>query len=165
MIIFVFLFGLCMGSFVFAFYERFCERKPILQAHSFCFKCEKRLKIYHLIPLFSYIFLRGRCGFCGAKISPLSFFCELLCGLLFIFAFFVTLSAEFNALSPEFTPFFSLLNVNNLTLNFVFLALFLSTLLLLSLIDLKLKAVPETLLWAAFILAFCYNPCYHIYAR
>ena len=156
MIIFVFLFGLCMGSFVFAFYERFCERKLILSPYSFCFKCEKRLKFYHLIPLLSFIFLRGKCGFCGAKISPLSPFCEFFCGLLFVFAFFVTLNAEFNALSPEFTPFLSLLNVNDFTLNFLFLALFLSTLLLLSLIDLKLKAVPETLLWAAFIFAFCY---------
>lgn len=156
MIIFVFLFGLCVGSFVFAFYERFCAKKPIFQARSFCFSCKKRLKFYHLIPLFSYIFLRGKCGFCGAKISFLSPFCEFFCGFLFVFAFLITLNAEFNALNTEFTPFFSLLNVNNLTLNFVFLALFLSTVLLLSLIDLKLKAVPETLLWVAFIFAFCF---------
>ena len=180
MIIFVFLFGLCVGSFVFCFYERFCERKLILQAHSFCFKCEKRLKFYHLIPFVSFIFLRGRCGFCGAKISPLSFVCELLCGLLFVFAFLITLNAEFNALSGEFNALndsninvafggilnalnsdfienLSLIDAQKFMLNFIFLALFLSTVLLLSLIDLKLKAVPETLLWAAFILAFCYS--------
>ena len=180
MMFFVFLFGLCVGSFVFAFYERFCERKLILQVRSFCFKCEKRLKFYHLIPLLSFIFLRGKCGFCGAKISPLSFVCELLCGLLFVFAFLITLNAEFNALSGEFNALndskinvafggilnalnsdfienLSLIDAQKFMLNFIFLALFLSTVLLLSLIDLKLKAVPETLLWAAFILAFCYS--------
>lgn len=180
MIIFVFLLGLCVGSFVFAFYERFCERKLILSPYSFCFKCEKRLKFYHLIPLLSFIFLRGKCGFCGAKISPLSPFCEFFCGLLFVFAFFVTLNAEFNALSGEFNALndskinvafggilnalnsdfienLSLIDAQKFTLNFIFLSFFLSTVLLLSLIDLKLKAVPETLLWVAFILAFCYS--------
>ena len=179
MIFFVFLLGACVGSFIFAFYERFCEKKPILSARSHCFFCEKKLKFYHLIPIFSYIFLRGKCGFCGAKITPLSPFCEFFCGLLFVFAFLLTLNPEFIAFSGYFSPlnndnlnanFLNLLNALNtdfigtlsainaqkFTLDFVFLAFYLSTLLLLSLIDSKLKAVPETLLWASFIFAFCF---------
>lgn len=132
--ILAFVLGLCFGSFIFAFYERFTHEKRLFTARSFCFSCEKNLKFYHLFPLFSFIFLRGKCAYCGAKISPLSPLCELLCGFLFVFAF------KFSANAFEFA----------------FLSLYLSSLLLLSLIDIKFKAVPEILLWANFIFALCF---------
>lgn len=132
--ILAFVLGLCFGSFVFAFYERFTHEKRLFGARSFCFSCEKNLKFYHLFPLFSFIFLRGKCAYCGAKISLLSPLCELLCGILFVFAY------EFSANAFEFA----------------FLSLYLSSLILLSLIDIKFKAVPEILLWANFIFALCF---------
>ena len=132
--ILAFVLGLCFGSFVFAFYERFTHEKRLFGARSFCFSCEKNLKFYHLFPLFSFIFLRGKCAYCGAKISLLSPLCELLCGILFVFAF------RFSANAFEF----------------IFLSLYLSSLILLSLIDIKFKAVPEILLWANFIFALCF---------
>ncbi len=132
--ILAFVLGLCFGSFVFAFYERFTHEKRLFGARSFCFFCERNLKFYHLFPLFSFIFLRGKCAYCGAKISLLSPLCELLCGLLFVFAF------KFSANAFEF----------------IFLSLYLASLLLLSLIDIKFKAVPEILLWANFIFALCF---------
>ena len=132
--ILAFVLGLCFGSFVFAFYERFTHEKRLFGARSFCFFCERNLKFYHLFPLFSFIFLRGKCAYCGAKISLLSPLCELLCGLLFVFAY------EFSANAFEF----------------IFLSLYLSSLILLSLIDIKFKAVPEILLWANFIFALCF---------
>lgn len=134
MMIVAFVVGLCFGSFVFAFYERFSEQKRLFAPRSFCFECEKTLKFYHLVPLLSFVFLRGKCGFCGAKISPLSPLCELMCGLLFVFAL------KFSTTSFEFT----------------FLSLYLASLLLLSLIDIKFKAVPEILLWFNFIFALCF---------
>lgn len=134
MIFWCFVLGMCFGSFVFALYERFVARKSLFLAHSFCFHCGKRLKFYHLVPVFSYLFLRAKCAFCGCKISPLSVFCELLAGILFVFTF------KFSA------------NV----FEFVFLSLYLMTLLLLCLIDIKLKAVPEMLLWFNFIFALCF---------
>lgn len=132
--ILAFVLGLCFGSFVFAFYERFTHEKRLFGARSFCFSCEKNLKFYHLFPLFSFIFLRGKCAYCGAKISLLSPLCELLCGILFVFAF------KFSANAFEF----------------IFLSLYLSSLILLSLIDIKFKAVPEILLWLNFIFALCF---------
>lgn len=134
MMILAFIVGLCFGSFVFALYERFVCQIRLFAPRSFCFACEKTLKFYHLVPLFSFIFLRGKCAFCGAKISPLSPLCELTSGILFVFAF------KFSANAFEFA----------------FLSLYLATLLLLSLIDTKCKAVPELLLWANFIFALCF---------
>ena len=132
--ILVFVLGLCFGSFIFAFYERFCTQKRLFTARSFCFFCEKNLKFYHLVPLFSFLFLRGKCAYCGTKISLLSPLCELLCGILFVFAFRFSENA----------------------FEFAFLSLYLASLLLLSLIDIKFKAVPEILLWANFIFALCF---------
>lgn len=134
MMIVAFIVGLCFGSFIFCIYERFVWQKRLFAPRSFCFKCNKTLKSYHLLPLLSFIFLRGKCAFCGAKISPLSPLCELLCGILFVFAF------QFSTSIFEF----------------VFLSLYLATLLLLSFIDIKLKAVPELLLWLNFIFALCF---------
>lgn len=133
MMIVAFIVGLCFGSFVFALYERFVCQIRLFAPRSFCFACEKTLKFYHLVPLFSFISLRGKCAFCGAKISPLSPLCELMCGILFVFAW------QFSANTFEFA----------------FLSLYLATLLLLSLIDIKCKAVPEILLWINFIFALC----------
>lgn len=129
-----FIVGLCFGSFVFCLYERFVCQKRLFVPRSFCFKCGQTLKIYHLLPLLSFVFLRGKCAFCGAKIHPLSPFCELLCGILFVLAF------KFSETAFEFA----------------FLSLYLATLLLLSLIDIKFKAVPELLLWLNFIFALCF---------
>lgn len=134
MILYSLVLGICVGSFVFTLYERFVSKKSLFAAHSFCFHCGKRLKFYHLVPIFSYLFLHAKCAFCGGKISPLSPICELISGMLFVFAY--------------------LFSTN--TLEFAFLSLYLTTLLLLSLIDIKLKAVPEVLLWLNFIFAFCF---------
>lgn len=133
MMIVAFIVGLCFGSFVFAFYERFTRHKSLFAPRSFCFECQKTLKFYHLVPLLSFIFLCGKCGFCEAKINPLSPLCELTSGILFVFAF------KFSVNSFEF----------------IFLSLYLASLLLLSLIDIKCKAVPEILLWLNFIFALC----------
>lgn len=135
MSVFVFILGLCLGSFVFALYERFVRKKALFTARSYCFECEKKLHFYELIPLFSYIFLRGKCKHCKAKIGFLSFCSELLSGFLLLFAFIYTQTLW----------------------EFSFLSLYLLTLLLLSLIDIRLKAVPESLLFLALILAFCFS--------
>lgn len=54
---------------------------------SICPKCNKKLKWYHLFPVLSFLFLRGRCAFCGKKISPHYVMMELLTGAIFVLIF------------------------------------------------------------------------------
>lgn len=52
--------------------------------HSICPSCKHRLEIPDLIPLLSWLFLRGKCRHCGAKVASRYFFVELLNGLIWM---------------------------------------------------------------------------------
>lgn len=62
------LFGLCIGSLLNVCIERIPAGKSIVRPPSHCDSCNKRLRTIDLIPLFSYILLKGRCRYCGNKI-------------------------------------------------------------------------------------------------
>lgn len=54
---------------------------------SICPACKKKLKWRHLFPILSWLFLRGKCGYCGKKISAHYLMLELVTGLLFLACF------------------------------------------------------------------------------
>lgn len=76
------IFGLCFGSFLNVLILRLPRNESILFPASHCFACGNKLKFYHNIPLFSYIFLRGKCGFCKTKISVQYPLIEAISGFL-----------------------------------------------------------------------------------
>lgn len=63
------IFGLCLGSFYNVVILRSLSGESIAFPPSKCPKCGNRLKAWHNIPVLSYIFLRGKCAFCKEKIS------------------------------------------------------------------------------------------------
>ncbi len=77
-----FVFGTIVGSYLNVVVLRYYLRSS-LKGRSFCFSCGKVLKWYELIPIFSYILLRGHCSACKSRISPQYVLVELLTGLLF----------------------------------------------------------------------------------
>ncbi|WP_246056156.1 prepilin peptidase [Alteribacter natronophilus] len=85
--IYVFLFGLIMGSFYNVVGIRMPKRQSIVSPGSSCPKCGHRLKAVELIPVFSYIFLKGRCRECGERVSPLYPVMELITGGLFLMSY------------------------------------------------------------------------------
>ncbi|MGI6751744.1 MAG: prepilin peptidase [Anaerovoracaceae bacterium] len=88
-LLFVFILGLLVGSFLNVCIYRIPLEKTVVKGRSFCPSCEKPIPWYLNIPLLSYIFLQGRCRFCGSKISPSYPLIELLNGLLTLFCFVV----------------------------------------------------------------------------
>lgn len=84
-----FIFGLVLGSFYTVVGERMPEGKSIITPPSHCPNCGHVLKFYELIPVFSFIFLRGKCSKCKSKIPVLSTLIELLTGILFLISFLV----------------------------------------------------------------------------
>lgn len=78
-----FVFGLVLGSFLNVCIYRIPRGQSVFFPPSRCPGCDRRIAAGDLIPLFSYIRLKGRCRFCGGKIYPLYPFIELLTGLLF----------------------------------------------------------------------------------
>ena len=65
----VFLYGIVVGSFLNVCILRIPEGKSIVTERSHCMTCGYQLKWYDMFPVFSYIFLKGRCRKCGEKIS------------------------------------------------------------------------------------------------
>ena len=83
-----FLFGLIFGSFYNVVGLRLCKGESIAFPPSHCTSCNHRLKPYELIPVFSYIFLKGRCKKCKEKISIMYPFIELSTGILFAVSYY-----------------------------------------------------------------------------
>lgn len=86
--IIVFIFGLAFGSFINALIYRQKTSKKIT-GRSKCPKCKHQLGVLDLIPIFSYVFLRGKCRYCGKAISIEYPLVELATGLIFALNFFI----------------------------------------------------------------------------
>lgn len=81
LVIFATIFGLLIGSFLNALIYRIPIGKNIVYPRSACPHCGHIISWYENIPVLSYLFLKGRCSSCGAKISWLYPFVELITGL------------------------------------------------------------------------------------
>jgi len=90
------MFGAAFGSFLNVCIDRLPADKSILHPPSHCDSCQHRLSAWDLVPLFSYLWLRRRCRYCGTAIPQRSFWVEL--GTAFLFA----LSYWFFGLSVQF---------------------------------------------------------------
>ncbi|MGN1304929.1 MAG: prepilin peptidase [Oscillospiraceae bacterium] len=83
----VFLFGITIGSFLNVCIFRLPAGESLIKRNSHCMTCGAEIKRYDLIPLFSWLFLRGKCRACGAKISARYPLVEGLTGLLFVLVY------------------------------------------------------------------------------
>jgi leader peptidase (prepilin peptidase)/N-methyltransferase len=77
------LLGLAVGSFLNVCIDRLPENESIVSPPSHCSVCQHRLSLKDLIPVFSYLRLRGRCRHCQASIPRKLLWVELATGLIF----------------------------------------------------------------------------------
>jgi leader peptidase (prepilin peptidase) / N-methyltransferase len=82
--VFIFLFGLIIGSFLNVCILRIPGGKSIVLPASACTKCGAAIRPYDNIPVISYLLLGGKCRKCKTKISPMYPVVEFLTGLLFL---------------------------------------------------------------------------------
>lgn len=80
--ILVFAFGACIFSFLNVVVYRVPRKLSFVNGRSFCPSCNHALGALDLIPVFSYLFLRGRCRYCKTKFGARDTYVELLGGLL-----------------------------------------------------------------------------------
>ena len=83
----VFVFGIVIGSFLNVLIYRIPRHENIAVVRSHCMQCGYQLKWYDLFPIFSYLFLRGKCRKCKAKISVQYPLVEALNGILYVVVF------------------------------------------------------------------------------
>lgn len=85
----IFVLGITIGSFLNVCILRLPHNQSIFFPRSQCNLCKSILPIYDLVPIFSYLFLKGRCRICGSEISPRYIVVELLTGCLFLYCFYI----------------------------------------------------------------------------
>ncbi len=85
--IMVFLFGITIGSFLNVCIFRLPAGESLTKKNSHCMTCGTPIKWYDLIPVFSWLFLRGKCRACGSKISGRYILVESLTGIIFTLTF------------------------------------------------------------------------------
>lgn len=87
--IFVFLYGIVIGSFLNVCIYRIPKKESVVTVGSHCMSCNHKLAWYDLFPLFSFLFLKGRCRYCGTKLSAQYPLVEAVNGLLYVIVFAV----------------------------------------------------------------------------
>lgn len=80
----IFILGVIIGGFLNLCICRIPMEKPIVFSSSHCENCKHNLKPIDLIPVFSYICLKGRCRYCNNKISIIYPVIELINGVLYL---------------------------------------------------------------------------------
>lgn len=82
--IIIFLIGITFGSFYTLAVYRIPKGEDIVHTHSYCPNCNHKLGFLDLIPVFSYIFLGGKCRYCKKGIRPRYLILEIISGLFFV---------------------------------------------------------------------------------
>lgn len=83
--IIIFVLGSCIGSFLSVIiYRLHSKTKGSIMGRSICTSCKKKIKWPHLTPILSWLFLKGKCAYCGKKIGIHYLALELISGLLFL---------------------------------------------------------------------------------
>lgn len=143
---FAFAFGSCIGSFLNVVIYRLPRDKSLAYPPSACPGCERNIKFYDNIPIFSWLILRGRCRSCQMLITPRYMIVELMTGCLFVAVFimyFVYGQSRF-----ELTGKFGLeaFHDGGWIFYLIHMAL-LCSLLAASAIDLELWVIPLSICW------------------
>lgn len=83
-VIIVFIIGAFLGSFCTLAVYRIPLKQDITHERSYCPNCKHKLGFFDLFPIFSYIFLGGKCRYCKEKIRPRYLIIEVLSGIVFL---------------------------------------------------------------------------------
>ncbi len=145
--IFIFLFGLFVGSFLNCIICRIEKKKSFLRGRSSCPNCNHNLSWYDLIPVLSFVFLKRKCRYCKNKISFQYPFVEILTGVVFL-ANYIFLTSHFFSYIETSLLFF---------LTILYFLIIASLLVIIFVYDLKHYIIPDKVLFPAVIISFLFN--------
>ncbi len=157
--VFIFTLGLLMGSFLNVVVYRLPRGLKVGRGRSFCPHCRKQLKWWELIPLFSFLFLGGRCSKCKKAISWQYPAIELLTGALFVLGAY---SLSHRLILVNYLNYYQAIAFYSLLLAFYFIII--SCLIAIFFIDLKHYIIPDSLIITgcgaslAYLVLFQTNP-------
>lgn len=139
--ILMFIFGTIMGSFLNVVALRWNTGKTALSGRSKCVNCNKTLHSHELIPLFSFIFQRGKCRGCKSRLSFQYPLVEFLTGVVYA-GIFLSIGGMFMA-----EPFY-------LFLSLAYFCTIASILIVIGIYDTHHKIVPNELVYSFIAISF-----------
>ena len=142
---FIFAFGAVIGSFLNCVIWRLRTRESFLHGRSYCPKCRHALSAADLVPLLSYLLLRGKCRYCALRIDPSYFLIEAVTGLLFLLVALVSL--------PSGAAMIGAAAMAELILGWFLVAV----LVIVFVFDLRYMLIPRSLTLPAAVLALAAN--------
>ena len=172
-LLFIFAFGACAGSLINVLVYRLPRGLGVVSPPSRCPACETRLTWRENIPVFGWIFLRGKCRFCKSQISAEYPLVEAFVGLLLVLAFylwyFVPVDTSFLGIPiGTIRPEWALADVREGWPRtswpmFITVEVLLALLVAMTLVDAKTSTIPLQLPWAAAITGLIFHVGYAIY--
>ena len=133
--VFFFLFGMVVGSFLNVCITRIPEEISIVAPGSRCPRCGTPIKPYDNVPVFAWLWLRGKCRSCELPISPMYPLIELATGLLFVAAFL-----EFG--------------ITQAAVKWLF---FTCLIVILTVTDLRVRLLPDLVTWPGFAVGLMFS--------
>ena len=145
--LFIFIFGLIIGSFLNCVIFRIEKNEKFLFSRSYCPNCKHQLNWRDLIPIFSFLFLKGKCRYCKKKISIQYPLVEISTALMFLLIF-----------KYQFLIFneFQIFNFPNLLVT-CYLLLVTSLFIIIFVYDLRHYLIPDRVVFSGIGLALLYN--------
>lgn len=150
--ILIFITGLMFGSFFSLATYRIPLGKNITHERSFCPNCDHKLSFWDMIPVLSYIFLRGKCRYCSKKIGIRYIFLELFTGTVFLL---FAISLNLNFVSIDLSKMIYL----------ILGLLYISGLALIAGIDKEKRIISKQVLAYGMIILFTYILYLYIFAQ
>lgn len=152
--LFIFIIGTCVGSFLNVLIER-TNREESIKGRSYCESCKKKLLPKDLIPLFSYLFSKGKCKYCGTQLSIQYLLMEIVTGILFALVY-ILISNNLFMQNDYFFNTYHLPFFNNI-LPLIYYLIICSALLALFVSDIKYGYLFDKITIPTILFVFCYK--------
>ena len=151
----VFILGLIIGSFLNVVICRLETEEKIINDRSRCPHCRRDLVWYDLIPVLSFVFLKGKCRYCGERISWQYPAVEISTGILFLFLISnikYQISSQYPISNIQFLD-----NIQYPILYLLFWLFIASALIIIFVYDLKHYIIPDKIIYPAIIVTLGFN--------
>ena len=143
MFLLLFIIGLFVGSFLGVLIDRLPKDETVIKGRSHCEFCKHKLSLVDLIPVFSFIFLKGKCRYCHKKLNWYYPIFEVSTGIIFALTYSFLVSNQIN--SPQL-----------LIINLIYYLFIISCLIVIFFSDLKYGIIPDKILLPLTIIVFIY---------
>lgn len=141
--IIIFIMGITFGSFYTLAVYRIPKCEDITHTHSYCPKCKHKLNFFDLIPIFSYIFLGGKCRYCKEKIRPRYFILEIISGIFFVVIAYLMGLSIYNVETTKI-------------IEYIFFVLYFTFIILIAGIDKESRTISKPILMYGVIISIMY---------